>query len=86
MQKNICKNCAFYIAYYKKLGVTFAQLNNGFCLKHQKSATKFESCEEYNIKQKEKEKQIEKRVLSYLEHSLISIIEIAQILKQREDE
>jgi len=82
MKSQKCKNCTHYSAYYKQWSGSYGRLNNGFCSKHQKAQTQFETCENF-LSSGQKEKIREKRLLIQLEQSLISINEIAQILKEK---
>jgi len=83
MEKQLCINCTFYSAYYKKWSACFGELNHGFCAKHQKPQKQYETCQEYKSND-QKEKTRHQRLLLSLEQSLTSINEIAQILKQKD--
>ena len=80
-----CKNCAYYTAYYKQWGDCYGRLNNGFCVKHKRHQTQFETCAEFKSNE-EKEKRREKRLFDSLERVLASIDEIAQILREKKNE
>ena len=82
MKSQKCKNCTYYTAYYKKWHANFGRLNNGFCTKHQKHQTQFETCENFKSSE-QKEKMREERLFDSLEQSLKSINEISQILKEK---
>ena len=80
-----CKNCTFYSAYYKQWSSGYGKLNNGFCSKHQKFQTQFETCEHFKSNEI-KEKRREERLFTSLEQALEAINDIAQILKEKENE
>ena len=82
MKTQKCKNCTHYTAYYKKWSASFERLNKGFCAKHQKPQIQSETCEDFKSNE-QKEKRREERLFDYLEFSLKSINEIAQILKEK---
>ena len=84
MNSEYCKNCTFYTAYYKQWASGYGRLNNGFCAKHQKQQTQFETCECFKSNE-QKEIHREKRRMLALEQALESINEIAQILKEKDD-
>ena len=81
MKSQICKNCTYYTAYYKKWSACFGILNNGFCTKRRRPQTQFEACEDFKSSD-QKEKRRKERLFDFLEYSLKSINEIAQILKE----
>ena len=82
MNSQKCRDCTFYTAHYKKLAHGFVKQNNGFCRNHQKHQTQYKTCENFKSNE-EKEKRREERLFKYLEQSLQSINEIAQILKEK---
>ena len=82
VKKNLCKNCNYYTAYYKKWGAYFGRMNNGFCAKHKKRQTQFEVCNEFRSNE-QSEKRREEQLLNSLEQSLESVNQIAQILKEK---
>jgi len=84
MKKQICKYCTHYSAYYKQWADGYGRLNNGFCAKHQKPQTQFETCEDY-ISREQKEKSMQERLLISLEQALTVINEIAEILKEKNE-
>ena len=85
MRSQICKNCAFYTAYYKQWAASYGRLNNGFCARCQKPRTQFETCEDFKDNEIKEERR-EKRMYDSLEQALKSINEIALILKEKERE
>lgn len=85
MKKQICKNCTFYTAFYKQWAGSYGRLNNGYCAKHDKPQIQFETCNIFQNNE-QKERRREKVRLEYLEHALKAIIEIAQILQEKENE
>ena len=85
MKKPLCRNCAFYIAYYMQMSSSYSKLNHGFCSKHQKSIKQFEICEDFKDNEI-KEQRAESRRLAHLEQALTSITEIAQILKEKDQD
>ena len=84
MKKQICKNCTFYSAYYKKWSDCYGRLNNGYCSKHKKPQIQFENCGEYKSSEQKEKMRLERLYVS-LERALISIDEITQILKEKND-
>ena len=78
-----CRNCTFYTAYYKQWASGYGRLNEGFCRKHQKPQTQFETCGDFMSNEK-KEEMREKRRLKDLDRAIESINEIAHILKEKE--
>lgn len=85
MKSKICKNCAYYSAYYQKWSDSFGKLNKGSCSKRNISQTQFETCENFRDNE-QLEKMRYKRTMQSLERALSSINDIAQILKERESE
>jgi len=85
MKSKVCINCTFYTAYYKRWSTHYGQLNHGFCSKHHKPQTQYKICEDYKSNE-QKEKTREERLFAFLEQTLNSIIEIAQVLKDRENQ
>lgn len=82
MKNPNCKNCTFYSAYYRQWSDGYGRLTNGYCSKHNKPQTQFETCECYKSNE-QKEKMREKRMFVALEDALTSINEISQILKEK---
>jgi len=83
MKKEICKYCTHYTAYYKIHCTSYQRLTNGFCSKHQKPQIQSETCQNYkNNEQKQKRK--EEQLLYTLEQALNWIIQIAQMLKEKQ--
>ena len=85
MKKEVCKNCTYYSAYYKQWSSHYTRLDKGFCSKHQKIIKQYEICEDFKSNEL-KEKMREKRRMDALEQALISINEIAQILKEKQSD
>lgn len=85
MLKETCKNCFYYTAYYEKFSSCYGKLNHGYCRKQSKQNKQNETCEEYCSNAK-KEKGREKMMFKQLEQALISINEIAMIMKEKEAE
>lgn len=83
MKKEICKNCTYYAAYYKQWSEGYSKLNNDFCSKFQKPQSQFEYCTDFKSNEEKEEMRAERRLKS-LDQALTSIIEIAQILKEKE--
>ena len=55
MKSQKCRDCTYYIDYYKQWISSFVRLANGYCSKHKKPQTQFKNCEEFkNNEQKEK--------------------------------
>ena len=79
-----CKNCTFYTAYYKQWAAGYGKLNHGYCSKHEKPQTQFETCGSF-LSNAKKERRKEERRLVCLEQALRAIIEIAQILKEEDN-
>jgi len=82
MKKQICKKCTYYTAYYRRLSDCYIRLGNGYCTKHKKPQTQYETCEDYKNNEF-KEQSREERLFVSLEQSLTSINEIAMILKEK---
>ena len=80
-----CKNCTYYTAYYKQWANGYGRLSSGYCARQNSPKTQFESCEDFKSNETKEKRRDEKR-LEYLEQALKSIVEIAQILKEKESE
>ena len=80
-----CRNCTYYSAYYKQWCSGYGRLNTGYCSKHEKQQTQFETCEDFKSNV-QKEKSREKRRMDALEQALESINEIVQILREKEND
>ena len=83
MKVEKCKNCTYYTAYYEQFSSGFARLGHGYCSKQKQQQKQFDSCEQFKSNEQMK-KWKEKRRLAILDEALNSIIEIAQILKEKE--
>ena len=84
MKTEKCKNCTYYVAYYEQFSSGYARLNHGFCQKHSRPQKQADTCETFKSSE-QKEKRREERRFDYLEQALTSINEIAQILKEKQD-
>jgi hypothetical protein len=84
--KLICKNCQYYVAYYKQQSSNFVKLNHGHCTTHKKPKGQHGAvCEAFTGK-KRIEAVRERLRFKELDRALKSINEIAQILREREKE
>ena len=84
MKKHLCQNCVYYTAYYRQSSNSYSKLNDGYCSRHEKPKTRFEVCGEFKSNER-KEKKREQWRLDNLDRALISINEIALILKEKEE-
>lgn len=80
-----CRNCTYYTAYYRKYIDFYSRLRHGTCVKHQKVLNERESCEDFKNNEA-REKSCEKDLFKSLEKALVSIEQIAMILKEKKDE
>jgi len=85
MRAQQCKNCIHYTAYHKKLPASYCRLTNGFCSKHDKQQSQSETFESF-VSNEQKEKRDEFILFHSLECALKSIDQIAQILKEKEED
>lgn len=81
MKKQICKNCAYYSAYYKKWSASFGELDHGHCDKLKNDTTRYDTCADFKSNER-KELLRKERLLTALETTLSSVTEMAQILKE----
>ena len=85
MNKQICKNCTFYHAYYEKFGSCYGKKSYGYCRNKNfecKETKQNETCEFY-LNNEQKEKSRSKRLLKDLERAAKAIDEMSQIIKEK---
>lgn len=82
MNKDICQNCTYYTAYYKKLSSLYSKLNHGYCRKQCKPQIYNNMCEEYHSND-QKERSREATMFRDLERAVRSINEITLIMKEK---
>lgn len=80
-----CENCYYYIEYYTKSFDHFNKTKSGFCKNRRQYIKGKEVCEQW--KDNEIKKETRKRIsMETLENAITYIREIAQILKEENDE
>lgn len=85
MENQKCKNCNYYSAYYKQWSDGYSRLTNGYCSKLDKPQKQSELCEDFKSNERKEEMRGKRRLIA-LEQALVSINEIAHILKEKEND
>jgi len=80
-----CKNCTHYTAFYKQWSGNFSRLDNGYCSRQNIIKKQNEVCDSF-MSNEHKEQIREKKRLELLERALTAIVEISQILKEKENQ
>jgi len=82
MKTEKCKNCAYYVAYYRQWNSGYGRLIDGACSKHRRPQKEYNTCEDFKNNGQSEERK-EKSMLDHLECALISLNDIAHILKEK---
>lgn len=82
MLKEMCRNCTYYVAYYRQFSSGYGKLNHGHCQKQCEPKKCNETCSAYYSNEK-KEKRKEEMMFKQLAQALTSINEITQIMNEK---
>ncbi|MCL2062140.1 MAG: hypothetical protein FWH03_05930 [Firmicutes bacterium] len=82
MKKPICNNCYHYTAYYNQRSFDYVRMKHGACSKHKVPKRDSETCEHFKCNQQKMQIREEAR-LRHLDDALVSINDIAKILREQ---